>query len=157
MPLCCQHCFLSLCCCERWQENSGTWPLGAVDLDLPEAPDSAPRAPLGRCQPGGALRAPAGDRSHLPPAREAPPRAVSVVFTSLTLLPLALLLLGVSRLGPPCTVLYCTALHCSLLYCTALHCTVLYCIVFYSSVLYSTLLYCPLPLLFLGVSCLRLQ
>ncbi|XP_068669612.1 dolichyl-diphosphooligosaccharide--protein glycosyltransferase subunit 2 [Aristolochia californica] len=80
-------------------ENSFLHALGHVDLDLPEAPEKAPRPPA---QPVDLYSkfGPKAEISHIFRAPEKrPPQQLSVGFLVLTLLPFAGFLIGLIRLG----------------------------------------------------------
>ncbi|KAL2321062.1 hypothetical protein Fmac_030031 [Flemingia macrophylla] len=80
-------------------ENSFLWPLGHVDLDLPEAPEKAARLPPLPVDPYSRY-GPKAEITHLFRAPEKrPPQKFSLTFLSLTLLPFIGFLVGLLRLG----------------------------------------------------------
>lgn len=90
---------LTLTLGDLFMENSGTWALGSVDLDLPEGPEGAPKAPVAAADLAERF-GPQPEIVHIfrkPEKR--PPHPVSVLFTFLALLPLVLLVFGFLALG----------------------------------------------------------
>ncbi|KAI4301082.1 hypothetical protein L6164_034398 [Bauhinia variegata] len=80
-------------------ENSFLWPIGHVELDLPEAPEKAARPPPLPVDPYSRY-GPKVEITHLFRAPEKrPPQNLSLAFLSLTFLPLIGLLVGLLRLG----------------------------------------------------------
>ncbi|KAK7336880.1 hypothetical protein VNO77_17431 [Canavalia gladiata] len=80
-------------------ENSFLWPLGHVELDLPEAPEKAARLPPLPVDPYSRY-GPKVEITHLFRAPEKrPPQQLSLTFLGLTLLPVVGLLVGLLRLG----------------------------------------------------------
>ncbi|KAL6616590.1 hypothetical protein ACP70R_038860 [Stipagrostis hirtigluma subsp. patula] len=80
-------------------ENSFLRPLGHLELDLPEAPEKAPRPPAQAVDPFSKF-GPKAEISHIFRAPEKrPPRELSLAFTGLTLLPFIGFLIGLVRLG----------------------------------------------------------
>ncbi|XP_048565656.1 dolichyl-diphosphooligosaccharide--protein glycosyltransferase subunit 2 [Triticum urartu] len=80
-------------------ENSFLRALGQLELDLPEAPEKAPRPPAQAVDPLAKFR-PQKEIEHIfrvPEKR--PPQEVSLAFTGLTLLPFIGFLIGLMRLG----------------------------------------------------------
>ncbi|CAO1940663.1 unnamed protein product [Urochloa humidicola] len=80
-------------------ENSFLRPLGHLELDLPEAPEKAPRPPAQAVDPFSKF-GPKAEISHIFRAPEKrPPKELSLAFTGLTLLPFIGFLIGLMRLG----------------------------------------------------------
>uniref|UniRef100_A0ACD5XBZ4 Uncharacterized protein n=1 Tax=Avena sativa TaxID=4498 RepID=A0ACD5XBZ4_AVESA len=80
-------------------ENSFLRALGHLELDLPEAPEKAPRPPAQAVDPLAKFR-PQKEISHIFRAPEKrPPKEVSLAFTGVTLLPFIGFLIGLLRLG----------------------------------------------------------
>ncbi|TVU36096.1 hypothetical protein EJB05_18011 [Eragrostis curvula] len=80
-------------------ENSFLRALGHLDLDLPEAPEKAPRPPAQAVDPFSKF-GPKAEISHIFRAPEKrPPKELSLAFTGLTLLPFIGFLIGLMRLG----------------------------------------------------------
>jgi len=80
-------------------ENSFLRALGHLELDLPEAPEKAPRPPAQAVDPLAKF-GPQKEISHIFRAPEKrPPKEVSLTFTGLTLLPFIGFLIGLMRLG----------------------------------------------------------
>ncbi|CAD6228558.1 unnamed protein product [Miscanthus lutarioriparius] len=80
-------------------ENSFLRPLGHLELDLPEAPEKAPRPSAQAVDPFSKF-GPKAEISHIFHAPEKrPPKELSLAFTGLTLLPFIGFLLGLVRLG----------------------------------------------------------
>ncbi|XP_066315613.1 dolichyl-diphosphooligosaccharide--protein glycosyltransferase subunit 2 [Miscanthus floridulus] len=80
-------------------ENSFLRPLGHLELDLPEAPEKAPRPPAQAVDPFSKF-GPKAEISHIFRAPEKrPPKELSLAFTGLTLLPFMGFLIGLVRLG----------------------------------------------------------
>ncbi|XP_078154443.1 dolichyl-diphosphooligosaccharide--protein glycosyltransferase subunit 2-like [Carex rostrata] len=80
-------------------ENSLLWSLGSIELDLPEAPEKAPKP---RAQPVDPLSrfGPKEEISHIFRSPEKrPPQELSLGFMGLTLLPLLAFLIGLLRIG----------------------------------------------------------
>lgn len=72
--------------------------IGYVDLDLPEAPENAPRPPLQVVDPYSRYE-PKAEISHIFRAPEKrPPQELSLAFSGLTLLPFLGFLIGVSHI-----------------------------------------------------------
>lgn len=83
-------------CCILFQENSFLQDLGHVELDLPEAPEKAPRPPLQPVDPYTRY-GPQAEITHIFRAPEKrPPKELSLAFLGLTLLPFIGFLIGVS-------------------------------------------------------------
>jgi oligosaccharyltransferase complex subunit delta (ribophorin II) len=83
-------------CCILFQENSFLQDVGHVELDLPEAPEKAPRPPL---QPVDQYSrfGPKAEITHIFRAPEKrPPKELSLAFLGVTLLPFIGFLIGVS-------------------------------------------------------------
>ena len=90
----CLLCWFSLCV----QENSFLRPLGHLELDLPEAPEKAPRPPAQAVDPFSKF-GPKAEISHIFRAPEKrPPKELSLAFMGLTLLPFIGFLIGVSKI-----------------------------------------------------------
>ncbi|PUZ53355.1 hypothetical protein GQ55_5G046400 [Panicum hallii var. hallii] len=80
-------------------ENSFLRPLGHLELDLPEAPEKAPRPPAQAVDPFSKF-GPKAEISHIFRSPEKrPPKELSLAFTGLTLLPFIGFLIGLMRLG----------------------------------------------------------
>ncbi|KAK3162801.1 hypothetical protein QOZ80_1BG0093960 [Eleusine coracana subsp. coracana] len=80
-------------------ENSFLRALGHLELDLPEAPEKAPRPPAQAVDPFSKF-GPKAEISHIFRAPEKRPhKELSLVFTGLTLLPFLGFLIGLMRLG----------------------------------------------------------
>ncbi|OEL29062.1 Dolichyl-diphosphooligosaccharide--protein glycosyltransferase subunit 2 [Dichanthelium oligosanthes] len=80
-------------------ENSFRRPLGHLELDLPEAPEKAPRPPAQAVDPFSKF-GPKAEISHIFRAPEKrPPKELSLAFMGLTLVPFALFLIGLLRMG----------------------------------------------------------
>ncbi|XP_062207842.1 dolichyl-diphosphooligosaccharide--protein glycosyltransferase subunit 2 [Phragmites australis] len=80
-------------------ENSFLRALGQLELDLPEAPEKAPRPPAQAVDPFSKF-GPKAEISHIFRAPEKrPPKELSLAFTILTLLPSIGFLIGLMRLG----------------------------------------------------------
>ncbi|TKW18416.1 hypothetical protein SEVIR_5G429300v4 [Setaria viridis] len=80
-------------------ENSFLRPLGHLELDLPEAPEKAPKPPAQAVDPFSKF-GPKAEISHIFRAPEKrPPKELSLAFTGLTLLPFIGFLIGLMRLG----------------------------------------------------------
>ncbi|CAL4972528.1 unnamed protein product [Urochloa decumbens] len=80
-------------------ENSFLRPLGHLELDLPEAPEKAPRPPVQAVDPFSKF-GPKAEISHIFRAPEKrPPKELSLAFAGLTLLPFIGFLIGLMRLG----------------------------------------------------------
>ncbi|OQU88089.1 dolichyl-diphosphooligosaccharide--protein glycosyltransferase subunit 2 isoform X2 [Sorghum bicolor] len=80
-------------------ENSFLRSLGHLDLDLPEAPEKAPRPPAQAVDPFSKF-GPKAEIAHIFRAPEKrPPKELSLAFTGLTLLPFIGFLIGLMRLG----------------------------------------------------------
>ncbi|CAD6235383.1 unnamed protein product [Miscanthus lutarioriparius] len=80
-------------------ENSFLRPLGHLELDLPEAPEKAPRPPAQAVDPFSKF-GPKAEISHIFRAPEKrPPKELSLAFMGLTLLPFIGFLIGLVRLG----------------------------------------------------------
>ncbi|ONM35258.1 Dolichyl-diphosphooligosaccharide--protein glycosyltransferase subunit 2 [Zea mays] len=80
-------------------ENSFLRPLGHLELDLPDAPEKAPRPPAQAVDPFSKF-GPKAEISHIFRAPEKrPPKELSLAFTGLTLLPFIGFLIGLVRLG----------------------------------------------------------
>ncbi|AQK98767.1 Dolichyl-diphosphooligosaccharide--protein glycosyltransferase subunit 2 [Zea mays] len=80
-------------------ENSFLRPLGHLELDLPEAPEKAPRPPAQAVDPFSKF-GPKAEILHIFRAPEKrPPKELSLAFTGLTLLPFIGFLIGLVRLG----------------------------------------------------------
>jgi len=80
-------------------ENSFLRPLGHLELDLPEAPEKAPRPPAQAVDPFSKF-GPKAEISHIFRSPEKrPPKELSLAFTGLTLLPFIGFLIGLVRLG----------------------------------------------------------
>jgi oligosaccharyltransferase complex subunit delta (ribophorin II) len=80
-------------------ENSFLRALGHLELDLPEAPEKAPRPPAQAVDPLAKFR-PQKEISHIFRSPEKrPPKEVSLAFTGVTLLPFIGFLIGLLRLG----------------------------------------------------------
>ena len=77
------------------QENSFLRAVGHVELDLPEAPEKAPRPPPQSVDPYSRYE-PKAEISHIFRSPEKrPPKELSLAFLGLTLLPLVGFLIGV--------------------------------------------------------------
>jgi oligosaccharyltransferase complex subunit delta (ribophorin II) len=82
--------------CILFQENSFLQDVGYVELDLPEAPEKAPRPPLQPVDPYSRY-GPKAEITHIFRAPEKrPPKELSLAFLGLTLLPFIGFLIGVS-------------------------------------------------------------
>lgn len=80
-------------------ENSFLWSLGSIELDLPEAPEKAAKAPAQPVDPLSRF-GPKEEISHIFRAPEKrPPQELSLGFMGLTLLPLLAFLIGLLRIG----------------------------------------------------------
>ncbi|KAF8664958.1 hypothetical protein HU200_054278 [Digitaria exilis] len=80
-------------------ENSFLRPLGHLELDLPEAPEKAPRPPAQAVDPFSKF-GPKAEISHIFRSPEKrPPKELSLAFTGLTLLPFIGFLIGLMHLG----------------------------------------------------------
>jgi len=80
-------------------ENSFLRPLGHLELDLPEAPEKAPRPPAQAVDPFSKF-GPKAEISHIFRSPEKrPPKELSLAFTGLTLVPFIGFLIGLMRLG----------------------------------------------------------
>uniref|UniRef100_A0A0D9V9C5 Dolichyl-diphosphooligosaccharide--protein glycosyltransferase subunit 2 n=1 Tax=Leersia perrieri TaxID=77586 RepID=A0A0D9V9C5_9ORYZ len=80
-------------------ENSFLRALGHLELDLPEAPEKAPKPPAQAVDPFSKF-GPKKEISHIFRAPEKrPPKELSFAFTGLTLLPFVGFLIGLMRLG----------------------------------------------------------
>ncbi|CAO2172491.1 unnamed protein product [Urochloa humidicola] len=80
-------------------ENSFLRPLGHLELDLPEAPEKAPRPPAQAVDPLSKF-GPKAEISHIFRAPEKrPPKELSLAFMGLTLVPFIGFLIGLMRLG----------------------------------------------------------
>ncbi|KAL9228815.1 hypothetical protein vseg_004353 [Gypsophila vaccaria] len=80
-------------------ENSFIRSLGYIDLDLPEAPEKAPRPPLQPVDPLSRF-GPKAEISHIFRSPEKrPPKELSLAFSGLTFVPLAGFLVGLLRFG----------------------------------------------------------
>ncbi|EEC72011.1 hypothetical protein OsI_04877 [Oryza sativa Indica Group] len=80
-------------------ENSFLRALGHIELDLPEAPEKAPKPPAQAVDPFSKF-GPKKEISHIFRSPEKrPPKELSFVFTGLTLLPIVGFLIGLMRLG----------------------------------------------------------
>uniref|UniRef100_A0A0E0CBZ7 Dolichyl-diphosphooligosaccharide--protein glycosyltransferase subunit 2 n=1 Tax=Oryza meridionalis TaxID=40149 RepID=A0A0E0CBZ7_9ORYZ len=80
-------------------ENSFLRALGHVELDLPEAPEKAPKPPAQAVDPFSKF-GPKKEISHIFRSPEKrPPKELSFAFTGLTLLPFVGFLIGLMRLG----------------------------------------------------------
>ncbi|KAL6840381.1 hypothetical protein ACP4OV_030191 [Aristida adscensionis] len=80
-------------------ENSFLRALGHLELDLPEAPEKAPRPPAQAVDPFSKF-GPKAEISHIFRAPEKrPPKELSLAFTGLTLVPFVGFLIGLMRLG----------------------------------------------------------
>jgi oligosaccharyltransferase complex subunit delta (ribophorin II) len=80
------------------QENSFLRPLGHLELDLPDAPEKAPRPPAQAVDPFSKF-GPKAEISHIFRAPEKrPPKELSLAFTGLTLLPFIGFLIGVGKI-----------------------------------------------------------
>ncbi|KAG2593755.1 hypothetical protein PVAP13_5NG012606 [Panicum virgatum] len=78
-------------------ENSFLRPLGHLELDLPEAPEKAPRPPAQAVDPFSKF-GPKAEISHIFRSPEKrPPKELSLAFTGLTLLPFIGFLIGVGK------------------------------------------------------------
>lgn len=80
-------------------ENSFLRALGHIELDLPEAPEKAPKPPAQAVDPFSKF-GPKKEISHIFRSPEKrPPKELSFAFTGLTLLPIVGFLIGLMRLG----------------------------------------------------------
>lgn len=85
--------------CISFQENSFCHALGHMELDLPEAPEKAPRPPLQPADPFSKY-GPKAEISHIFRAPEKrPPENLSLAFLVLTLMPFLGFLVGVRLLA----------------------------------------------------------
>lgn len=79
------------------QENSFLRALGHIELDLPEAPEKAPKPPAQAVDPFSKF-GPKKEISHIFRSPEKrPPKELSFAFTGLTLLPIVGFLIGVGQ------------------------------------------------------------
>ncbi|KAI4319492.1 hypothetical protein MLD38_033081 [Melastoma candidum] len=80
-------------------ENSFLWPLGYIELDMPEAPEKAPRPPPVAADPHSRFEVKAEIQHIFRAPEKRPPEALSLAFLGLSFLPFIGFLGGLLRLG----------------------------------------------------------